>query len=106
VIDVAGTSQASAVDPATCRTGDNGAAQLCAVWTDPEHRADTPSAYYARVVEQPTCRWSTRACGAAGVDCAAPATIRPGWEDCCDPTFPKTIQERAWTSPVWYSPER
>jgi hypothetical protein len=56
------------------------------------------------VVQNPTCRWSTYACNAAGVDCANPARLPTGYEPCCDQRYPKIVQERAWTSPIWYSP--
>jgi hypothetical protein len=74
------------------------------VWRDPEFDAAHPALYYARAVENPRCRWSTLACNAAGIDCAEPASVRAGWEGCCDPEIPRTIQERAWSSPVWYTP--
>ena len=106
VVDVAGSNETTPIDPANCRPAESGAGELCAVWTDTDHSTDAPSTYYARVIEQPTCRWSAHACNAAGIDCRAAATIRSGWEACCDERFPKTIQERAWTSPVWYSPEQ
>ena len=37
------------------------------------------------------------------MDCSG--TPPAGLEECCNPALPKTIQERAWTSPVWYRPE-
>ncbi|MDX1649908.1 MAG: DUF3604 domain-containing protein, partial [Myxococcota bacterium] len=50
----------------------------------------------------PTCRWHAWVCVARGVDCAEGAPS--GLEACCDPEIPRTIRERAWTSPVWYRP--
>ena len=67
---------------------------------DPAARA----VWYARVVENPTCRWTTQVCNAGGVRCDDRATIGDGFEACCDAKVPKTVQERSWTSPIWYSP--
>ena len=76
------------VDLATCAiSADRGASQLGATWTDPEWDGAARAFYYARVLENPTCRWSTWDAIRAGV---AP---RLG--------LPETLQERAWTSPVW-----
>jgi Protein of unknown function (DUF3604) len=97
-----------------------GAASLCTVWTDPDFNPREHAFYYARVVEEPSCRWSTYDCRALGIDPLAPqaeclgqalqaslaASTAAGapttFQDCCriDPL----IQERAWTSPIWYKP--
>ena len=93
------------VDTATCQTSGPGADSLCAVWKDPTFKSNQPAFYYARVVENPTCRWSTRICNHAHVDCSNPAAVPTGFAECCDAAIPKTIQERAWTSPFWYEPD-
>jgi hypothetical protein len=43
-------------------------------------------------------------CVAAAVDCQRPATIKPGYESCCSVEHRPIIQERAWSSPIWYAP--
>jgi hypothetical protein len=105
VYDLAGSPNGEAsVDPATCETFGEGAQSLCAVWRDPDFAPDQSAFYYARVVENPTCRWSQRACIAGGVHCDDPSTLREGFEGCCSEEHRPVIQERAWTSPIWYSP--
>jgi hypothetical protein len=104
VFDVAGDPDNGAtVDTTTCTPSGAGFDSLCAVWRDPEFRPSERAFYYARVLENPTCRWSTHLCNAEGIDCSG--TVPEGYEECCNPEVEKTIQERAWSSPIWYRPE-
>jgi hypothetical protein len=97
VFDIAGDPQGGAtVDEATCAPSEGGADSLCAAWTDPEFDSSEHAFYYARVVENPSCRWTAFQCN------ALPPAERP--PACSDPSVTKTIQERAWTSPIWYAP--
>jgi hypothetical protein len=104
VYDIATAADAT-LDLATCATtgGDD---VLCSVWTDPDFDPDARAFYYARILEIPTCRWQTWICNEAGVRCNDLATLPAGFEACCNVTVPKTIRERAVTSPIWYAPAK
>jgi hypothetical protein len=71
-------------------TNDIGAAELRTVWTDPDFDPGVPAFYYLRVLEIPTPRWTTY------------DAVRFGTE--LPDEVPETVQERAYTSPIWYSP--
>jgi hypothetical protein len=105
VFEVAGdAANGASVDLTTCETSGPGFASLCAVWEDPGFDPAQSAFYYARVVDNPSCRWATRQCVAAGIDCSDPDAVPEEWAGCCDAGYPKTVQERAWTSPIWYAP--
>jgi len=97
VVDVVGDkNNGASVDLKTCAVSGPGERQLCTVWQDPSFDPNQRAVYYARVFENPTCRFTTRICNAA----------EPGSEPagCSDPNVPKTTQDRAWSSPIWYTP--
>ncbi len=104
VLDVAGGDNDASVDINTCAPSGSGHSQLCRVWQDNNFNPAAPAFYYTRVLENPSCRWSQRICAAAGVRCDNPQSIPAGMENCCAPEHQKVIQERAWSSPIWYMP--
>ena len=67
-----------------------GAVELRTVWTDPDFDPSLHAFYYARVLQIPTPRWTTSDAKTLGVP--PPSNV------------PATIQDRAWTSPIWYTP--
>jgi len=104
VFDVA-CSWGIAPDPKTNRCANNGAKvnlenceisknvgsnELKTIWEDPEFDPTIKAFYYVRVLENPTCRWSTW------------DALKSGNKPRSD--IPLTIQERAWSSPIWYVP--
>jgi len=129
VIDVAGSADnGAAVDPQNCAPTGRGHNSLCSVWQDPDYDATQSAFYYVRVLENPSCRWSTLQCQAAGVNpfasnCAAQAAEKTAelqdngsaigdvFGRCClDPAqqsfYSPILQERAWTSPIWINPNQ
>ncbi|KAA1191905.1 DUF3604 domain-containing protein [Pseudohalioglobus sediminis] len=67
-----------------------GASELGTVWTDPDFDPQQRAFYYARVLEIPTPRWTTHDAFRFGIDIPEGA--------------PVSTQERAYTSPIWYTP--
>ena len=107
VFDVAGGDRAADVDVNTCETSGEGYGSLCTVWTDPEFVPGQRAFYYARIFENPVCRWSTILCNELGVDCTDIDNVPADFIECCSPVIEdqRVIKERAWSSPIWYRPE-
>ena len=70
-----------------------GAPELITVWTDPDFDPGLPATYYSRVIEIPTPRWTAYEAQRFGISMPTP-------------DVPMTTQERAYTSPIWYTPDR
>ena len=105
VVEVAGDRNNGAdVDLATCRPRGEGFDSLCAVWEDSQFHPERHAWYYARAIENPSCRWSQTMCTTSGIDCDRPDSITDGFEACCSESHRPIIQERAISSPVWYAP--
>jgi hypothetical protein len=66
--------------------------ELSTVWTDPDFNAALPAFYYVRVLEIPTPRWTLYD--------AVKYKLKLGKE------VPMILQERAYTSPIWYTPKK
>ena len=94
----------STIDPETQRCGDNGASvnpsdcrwstdrgdsEAKVLWRDPGYDASHDAFYYAHVVQNPTCRWTTY------------DSLRLGVEPPSD--VPALVTEMAWSSPIWLS---
>ncbi|MEM9195103.1 MAG: DUF3604 domain-containing protein, partial [Myxococcota bacterium] len=84
------------VDLETCEPSGDGLTAPCATFVDAAFDPTLPTVYYARVLENPTCRWSQRDCNSL--------LFPPAY--CTDPAHLPTVQERAWSSPIWVLPPR
>jgi hypothetical protein len=71
---------------------DIGATEFATVWQDPRFDSSVPAVYYLRVIEIPTPRWSTILALKRGLP--LPKEVEP------------TLQERGWSSPIWYTPSK
>ena len=81
----------NSVDVATATyTNTIGDAFQMAYWMDPDFDSKEQAFYYVRVIEIPTPRWTTYDAAFFGID-------RPT-------NVPATLQDRAYTSPIWYTP--
>ena len=94
VYDARGGANGASVDLGSCTPQGPGHRELCTVWQDPDFDASLDAVYYLRVLENPSCRWNQFECN------ALPAADRP--EACDDPGVVRTVQERLWSSPIWY----
>ena len=135
VYEVAGDpNNGATVDLKTCTPTGAGSATLCALWTDPDFDPSQHAFYYARILENPSCRWNQYYCNARNIDCSQPmgtcsskefsingrrcngngdcgdggvctlplSYTQFEYQQCCSDLVPKSVQQRAWTSPIWY----
>jgi len=138
VYSVAGNAKNGArVDLNTCKEKGPSTNELCTLWTDPDFKPGQKAFYYARVLENPVCRWSWYQCVNFVKETKANITpekyfskhcltrkkqrkLPEGFRGCClhknlealNPkywekiqlgTYDPAIQERAWSSPIWYN---
>ena len=80
-------SNEAKVNISDCSTNNVGNSELKTLWKDPDFKKNQNAFYYVRVIENPSCRWSTW------------DSIRAGEKPRSD--IDVTIQERAWSSPIW-----
>jgi hypothetical protein len=120
VFTVAGDPHNGATVDQQCQRIGGGFSSLCTVWHDPTFDPTQPAFYYVRALENPVCRYSTHWCqqkfgvNPLASNCAAQLTHLPDQLQadaalCCSnetttPFVQPVIQERAWTSPIWYKP--
>ena len=84
-------SNGASVDLKTCQPDRfKGDVELRTVWADPTFNPKQRAFYYVRVLENPSCRWSTWDALRAGV--------------ARNPKLQPTVMERAWSSPIWFEP--
>ncbi len=95
-IDGEGRMHNAVTTIAGTEAGGSGHDTLCSVYRDGSFDPRQSAYYYLRVVENPSPRWSAHDC--QRID----ETARP--DVCSDGSYPSTIQEMAWTSPIWYQP--
>ncbi|MGB5813454.1 MAG: DUF3604 domain-containing protein, partial [Polyangiales bacterium] len=110
-----------------CQERGTGSESLCGVWEDPDFDPEERAFYYVRVLENPVCRYSTEYCQLRyGINPLSPRCeeqrdrladefplLAGNISQCCAqpgttpediPTLQPIIQERAWTSPIFYTP--
>ncbi len=131
VYDVAGSDNGASVNLDTCERQGTGQDSMCTVWEDPAFDPSQNAFYYARVVENPSCRWSWQQCidyletssfSSFENACSKEGQLPEGYESCCRHkhlssvypdnnaekqlgTLEAEIQERAWGSPIWFNAE-
>ena len=95
VHDLAWSDEPGWLDAQSCEAG-GGDASFCVQWRSPDFDPGRPGFWYVRALEVPTCRWSTHQCGSYADDARPPR--------CDEGSVQETVQQRAWSSPIWYQP--